>query len=183
MIARYNTKVMVCEAGYPYDQPVASKNYLADLITKTKSAGGLGVFYWEPECYNWQYYSLGAWDPTSKQPTIALDAFLEANPNPLSVKEEKIITSYKFNIYPNPFNPGTVISWQLAVGSNVSIKIYDMLGREVATLVDEFQTAGEHSIYFNGRQSTDNQQLSSGVYFCRMITQKHIETKKIVLMK
>ena len=48
MISRYNTKVMVCEAGFSYDQPVEANHYLLDLIEKTKSVGGLGVFYWEP---------------------------------------------------------------------------------------------------------------------------------------
>ena len=76
MIARYNAKVMVCEAGYDYDQPIEANHYLLDLIEKTKSVGGLGVFYWEPESYNWRGYNLGAWDPVTKQPTVALDAFL-----------------------------------------------------------------------------------------------------------
>ncbi len=76
MIARYNTKVMVCETGYLYNQPVEANHFLLDLIEKTKSVGGLGVFYWEPECYNWQNYQLGAWDPVTKEPTAALDAFL-----------------------------------------------------------------------------------------------------------
>ena len=61
VIARYNTKVMVCEAGYLYNQAVDANHYLLDIIKKTKSVGGLGVFYWEPECYNWQGYNLGAW--------------------------------------------------------------------------------------------------------------------------
>ena len=76
MISRYNTKVMVCEAGYSYDEPVEANHYLLDLIEKTKSVGGLGVFYWEPESYNWRGYNMGAWDPVTKQPTVALDAFL-----------------------------------------------------------------------------------------------------------
>ena len=77
MISRYNTKVMVCEAGYVYNQPVEAYHYLLDLIEKTKSVGGLGVFYWEPESYDWSGYQLGAWDPVTKQPTIAMDAFNE----------------------------------------------------------------------------------------------------------
>ena len=76
MIKRYQTKVMVVEAGYLYNQPVAANQYLLDLIAKTKSAGGLGVFYWEPESYNWQGYQLGAWNPATEEPTVAMDAFL-----------------------------------------------------------------------------------------------------------
>jgi arabinogalactan endo-1,4-beta-galactosidase len=78
MISRYNTPVMICEVGMPADQPAASQSFLTDIIKKTKSIPshkGLGVFYWEPECYNnWQGYSLGAFDNIGK-PTIAMNAF------------------------------------------------------------------------------------------------------------
>jgi arabinogalactan endo-1,4-beta-galactosidase len=79
MVARYGTPVMIVEAGMPADTPDASKAFLTDLISKTKSVqgnNGLGVFYWEPECYNnWNGYNLGAFDNSGK-PTIAMDAFL-----------------------------------------------------------------------------------------------------------
>ena len=77
MVTRYGKKVMICEAGMDVTAPTASKSFLTDLITKTKSiTGGLGVFYWEPEAYNnWKQYSLGAFDNTGK-PTIAMDAFI-----------------------------------------------------------------------------------------------------------
>ena len=74
MINRYQSKVMVCETGYQFDQPIEAYKFLRDLIEKTKSLGGLGVFYWEPESYG-NGYQLGAWDPVTKQPTSALDAF------------------------------------------------------------------------------------------------------------
>jgi arabinogalactan endo-1,4-beta-galactosidase len=79
MVQRYNKPVMIVEVGMSYDQPAATKAFLIDLITKTKSVSGgngLGVFYWEPECYsNWQGYSLGAFDNSGKV-TSALDGFL-----------------------------------------------------------------------------------------------------------
>lgn len=171
----FSTKVMICETGYPYNHPSEAKNFLADLIEKTKSVGGLGVFYWEPQCYSWKNYSLGAWDPITKQPTIALDAFLEANP--VSVKENEIISDYKLEIYPNPFNSTTIISWQQPQSSYVSLKIYDSLGREVSTLINVYKMAGSHKLTW----ITNN--LPSGIYFCRIISQQHTETKKIVLMK
>ena len=68
---------MVTETGYLYNQATTAYNFLVDLIRKTKSVDGLGVFYWEPECYWWQNYQLGAWDPITKRPTVALDAFLD----------------------------------------------------------------------------------------------------------
>ena len=80
MIARYNTPVMVVEVGMPNDQPEKSKAFLSDIISKTKTipnGKGLGVFYWEPQCYKkWNGYGLGAFDDNGK-PTIAMDAFLE----------------------------------------------------------------------------------------------------------
>ncbi len=81
--------------------------------------------------------------------------------------------------YPNPFNPSTVISWQLAVGSYVSLKIFDLLGQEVATLVDEYQQAG----VYNSQFSIINYKLSSGVYFYTLKAGNYVETKKMVLMK
>ncbi|MBS1489288.1 MAG: glycosyl hydrolase 53 family protein [Bacteroidetes bacterium] len=79
LVARYNTPVMVVEVGMPYNNPTDAKLFLQDIIAKTKSVAnynGLGVFYWEPECYNnWNGYTLGAFDNTGK-PTIAMDAFL-----------------------------------------------------------------------------------------------------------
>ena len=79
MISTYNKKVMVVEVGMPANDPANCKSFLADLIAKTKAIPkekGLGVFYWEPQCYkNWQGYSLGAFDDTGK-PSAAMDAFL-----------------------------------------------------------------------------------------------------------
>ncbi|MFH1195426.1 MAG: T9SS type A sorting domain-containing protein [bacterium] len=81
--------------------------------------------------------------------------------------------------YPNPFNPETVISWQLAAGSKVTLNIYDVLGREIATFVDEFQEAGIHHSTF----STQHYSLPSGVYFYQLKTNNFIQTKKMVLLR
>ena len=78
MVSRYSKEVMVCEVGMNWTDSTACNSFIADIIAKTKSvtaSKGLGVFYWEPECYsNWNGYSLGAFDNSGK-PTIALDAF------------------------------------------------------------------------------------------------------------
>ncbi|HUI29393.1 MAG TPA: family 43 glycosylhydrolase [Candidatus Acidoferrales bacterium] len=79
--------------------------------------------------------------------------------------------------YPNPFNPATRISYQLPVASNVTLKIYDVLGREVATLVDERQSAGYHGVTF------DAGNLASGVYFYRIGTEMSSAVKKLTLVK
>lgn len=79
--------------------------------------------------------------------------------------------------FPNPFNPTTVISFQLPVISNVSIKVFDVLGNEVATLVDEEKSAGIHQVNFNFKG------LSSGIYFYRIKSGNYSETKKMIFQK
>ena len=78
MINRYGKEVMVVEVGMPADQPQACKQFITDLISKTRALQGkkgLGVLYWEPQAYkSWQGYGLGAWGDDGK-PSIALDAF------------------------------------------------------------------------------------------------------------
>jgi arabinogalactan endo-1,4-beta-galactosidase len=82
MITRYGTQVMICETGMDKNQAEACKAFLTDLQVKTYSVGGLGVFYWEPEAYNWEGYNLIAWDYVTKAPTIGMDAFLIDPANP-----------------------------------------------------------------------------------------------------
>lgn len=85
--------------------------------------------------------------------------------------------------YPNPFNPSTVISWQLANNSLVTLKIYDILGNEIATLVNEYQNAGEHSIIFDASGSSFKGGLASGVYFYRLKAGNNTLTKKMLYLK
>ena len=78
MVARYNTDVMISEVGVPWDDQQA-KSIVSDIINKVKSINnnrGIGIFYWEPQAYNWKGYSLGAWNPNTGRPTSTLDAFI-----------------------------------------------------------------------------------------------------------
>ncbi|MFA6469868.1 MAG: GLUG motif-containing protein [Bacteroidota bacterium] len=79
--------------------------------------------------------------------------------------------------YPNPFNPSTVISYQLPVNSPVTMKVYDVIGREVATLVNEVKEAGSYSVTF------DASKLSSGIYFARLQNGDKVQLKKMLMMK
>ncbi|MHC1737477.1 MAG: FISUMP domain-containing protein [Ignavibacteriaceae bacterium] len=79
--------------------------------------------------------------------------------------------------YPNPFNPATVISYQLPVMSNVSLKVFDLIGNEVATLVNEEQPAGYHSVTFEAGK------LASGVYMYQLTAGNFCVTKKLILTK
>ena len=79
--------------------------------------------------------------------------------------------------YPNPFNPVTTISYSIPQAQHVSIKVFDMLGREVATLVNEEKSAGTYHVQFNGGN------LSSGTYLYRLIAGIYNESKKFILLK
>ncbi len=79
--------------------------------------------------------------------------------------------------YPNPFNPTTIIRYQIPNAGKVLLKIYDVLGREVETLVNYYQTAGLHSVEFNA------QNLPSGVYLYRLTSHGRSTTRKLVLLK
>jgi hypothetical protein len=81
------------------------------------------------------------------------------------------------NNYPNPFNPSTKIEFQIPELSFVSLKVYDVLGNEVATLVNEEKTVGNHTVEFNAAN------LPSGIYFYQINTGDFVQTKKMVLLK
>jgi len=86
-----------------------------------------------------------------------------------------------FQNYPNPFNPSTRIQYSLEKAAQVSLKVYNLLGNEVATLVSGRQQAGSYAVPFNTNQGTLN--LSSGVYFYRLETGSFVSMKKLILMK
>jgi len=79
--------------------------------------------------------------------------------------------------YPNPFNPNTTIKWQQPETGFVTLKIYDLLGREITTLLNEEFQAGEHETVF------DASMLSSGIYFYQLLAGSFIQTKKMILLK
>lgn len=84
--------------------------------------------------------------------------------------------------YPNPFNPETVISYRLVNSGHVKLKVYDLLGREVANLVNEVKSAGSHEIKFNSMLN-NNQSLPNGVYYYQLRVGNFFETKKMLLTK
>ena len=79
--------------------------------------------------------------------------------------------------YPNPFNPSTIISYQLPVTSNTNLKVYNLLGEEVATLFEGIQQPGKYEAIFNGSK------LASGMYVYRLSANIFVDVKKLVLLK
>ncbi|HMN23130.1 MAG TPA: T9SS type A sorting domain-containing protein, partial [Ignavibacteriaceae bacterium] len=96
------------------------------------------------------------------------------------VKEDKFPTVTQYSLsqnYPNPFNPSTKISWQSPVSSWQTLKVFDVLGKEVAVLVNEEKSSGSYEINF------DASKLSSGVYYYQLSAGVFIQTKKMILLK
>ena len=102
------------------------------------------------------------------------------------VKRISIIVSDEFNLpatfalfqnYPNPFNPSTIIRYQHPVDVNVTLKLYNVMGQEVQTLVNQAMEAGEHTVEFS------NTGLSSGVYFYTLTAGSFNETRKLLLVR
>lgn len=85
-----------------------------------------------------------------------------------------------FQNYPNPFNPVTCIEYRISNTEQVTLRVYDVLGREVAVLVNERKAPGNYTVQFNARLTTG---LASGVYFGRLTAGGYIESRKMVLMK
>lgn len=91
----------------------------------------------------------------------------------------EVVTSYELSQnYPNPFNPSTVINYQIVKGSHVNLKVFDILGNEIATLVNEFKPAGKYDIHFDAGKN-----LAAGIYFYRLSAGSFTETKKMLLLK
>ncbi len=84
--------------------------------------------------------------------------------------------------YPNPFNPSTKIVFSLARSSRVSLSIYDVTGRLIRVLLDERWESGKHQITWDGR-SADGREVSSGIYFYRLVAGDFVQTRKMVLLR
>lgn len=103
--------------------------------------------------------------------------------NATDVKENALVSSFAlFQNYPNPFNPSTVINYQIPTNGFVTLKIYNILGNEVATLVNEQKSSGSYSVQFsavNGYAST----LASGTYLYQLRVNDYVSNRKMLLLK
>lgn len=95
-----------------------------------------------------------------------------------SIEEEEIPAEFSLSQnYPNPFNPTTNISYNLPQASMVTIGVYNLLGQQVALLVNEYKSAGPHTVSFNASE------ISSGMYIYRMESENFVRSKKLLLIK
>ena len=136
----------------------------AVLQTKVK----LETFDHEVDAIPRRYTLLG--DPALKLPLNTINRI---------VRKQSIIPDLYclYQNYPNPFNPSSTIRYSIQKAGYVTIKVYDILGREIAILVNEFKPSGEYEIHLNGAN------LSSGIYYYQMRSGDFVDAKKFMLMK
>ena len=105
--------------------------------------------------------------------------------NILPKKEKQTSTPKEFELsqnIPNPFNPETQISYSLPEAAKVRLTVYNVLGRKVKKIVDDYQTAGPKTVHWDGKDESGSN-VASGIYFYRLDAAGYTETKKMVLMK
>jgi endo-1,4-beta-xylanase len=128
------------------------------------------MYYWRVSAIN-----------TNGASDFADFSFFTTNDKIVTIEERNdLLSEFKLmQNYPNPFNPSTNISYQIPSSGYVTLKVYDELGREAMTLVNEYQNAGIHNSQF----SIINSQLSSGIYFYTVRAGNYVQTKKMMLIK
>lgn len=115
---------------------------------------------------------------TVNQSGVAISNLKVSIANPVSVEDGEVVRSFNLEQnYPNPFNPSTVVGFQLSVAGQATLKVYDLLGREVAVLVNGVLPAGSHSATF------DATNLTSGVYVYKLEAGGRSMTKRMTLIK
>jgi endoglucanase len=158
------------------------RRYYMEYITGSIIKHGLVPFYWD-NGYTGNY-GLGIFNRTTGSqayPDIVktiMDVVDTSNTSTGMMDTELIPSKFLLmQNYPNPFNPNTRISWQSSVGSWQTLKVYDFLGKEIATLVNEYIPEGKHEVEFNAAG------LTSGCYFYQLRSGNYIDTKKLILIK
>lgn len=159
-----------------YHLQVSSDNFvtMADDTTLTDTSAVI-IYYKDKTTYSWRVSGINAAGEGSKSLAwnFTTDGVTEIDGLSNVIPDEYNL----YQNYPNPFNPSTVIKYDLPKGAFISVKVYDILGREVLTLVNEYQKAGTYKITF------DASNLTSGVYLYRIKANNFISVKKLVLMK
>lgn len=169
------------------DSDTAIKLYFSPSEIKDMDQSTLNIYYWNTSYKQWvpapnsvvnaadssvsceavysAYYKLmGAPKPAAVEPIVVQ----EAQQKPCALGQN----------YPNPFNPATTIGYSISADSHVTLKLYNTAGELVATMVDEFQSAGAHSVYYDAGES-----LSRGIYFYQLIAGDFVDTKRMVVLK
>lgn len=145
--------------------------YLDNTLIFSDPEGGIGKFV--------QYYVISVNNTSTSVPSnIVSGMFNKAQTGKIILPQTQVVENYNLSQnYPNPFNPSTVINYAIKEAGLVKIKVYDILGNEVAVLVNETKEAGYHSVKFNASK------LPSGVYVYTLQAGSFSEVKKMILVK
>lgn len=149
---------------------------ITDTVIQLPPLGANKMYYWHVSAVN----SNGASDFTDIIAFTTNDRIVS-----IEEKDELPVEFVLMQNYPNPFNPSTNISYKIPYSSFVTLKVYDELGREVTTLVNEFKNAGVYNTQFSSFNLPlrANSQFSSGVYFYTLKAGNFVQTKKMILIK
>jgi len=170
---------------------------MTDLVKYIDTAGGENIFFisgnWWTEVFNGVYPEIISLRLVDTK--LGIDTLIQAN---ITITDAEFYAEWKFRIgnitdvedidgvpsefslsqnYPNPFNPSTTIDFSIVERGLVKLKVFNLLGQEVALLVNEEKTAGHYNVDFNASQ------LASGIYVYQLQTNSFTATKKMILMK
>ena len=184
---RWITATEINNQGFEIERTrLRSSNYAEASWATIGFVQGFGTTT-EPKSYSFndENISTGFYSYRLKQ--IDFDGSIEYS----NVIKVEVTAPNKFSLeqnYPNPFNPSTIIKYAISNKQFVQLKVYDVLGNEVATLVNEELPAGEYEVDFHSNDNSDQsfrlvRNLSSGVYFYKLIAGSFSETKKMILAK
>lgn len=157
------------------------KDFIGYKIPGVPGQSGSSLFYTD----NKEYYALGVlnYSDYSRHKRIRDNVYytfkkiIEESLTDNS-DQPKVVQDYKlFDAYPNPFNPATTISYSIPEAGNVKLSVYDILGKQVSTLVNEYKSAGVHKLTFEGAS------LSTGIYILTIEAGEFRDSKKLMLMK
>jgi len=169
-------------------------NYLNDFLTGLSHSEGVAVFpngniligngaTSSVKLFDGDGNYLEDFIPSSAGNLLIPNAVVIREINAVSVSEGTSVKNsfiLKQN-YPNPFNPTTIIKYSIPNSAFTQIKIFDILGREISTLVNEYEQAGNYDIEFNAESNAG--ELSNGMYFYRITSGEYSDTKKMILLK
>jgi hypothetical protein len=165
--------------------------YDEDLETLGLSEDGLTVQYWDGDMKQW--VELTGFDVDTQKNTVTFTSATVSNYYAIfatnSVTDvdspSSDLTPRDFVLnqnYPNPFNPSTMIQFQLPVQSDVKLSIYNLLGQQIAILVDEIKSAGVYTVQWNG-QDASGRFVSSGIYLVKLEAGGQIKVRRMALLK
>ncbi len=168
----------VGDTGTPNDnQQLQLYKKIFPVLWKHPAVKGITLWGYTPPTWQATVYLVRS-DGTARPALFWLAQYVKDNPTGVEEMVSGLPLNYRLEQnFPNPFNPVTTIRYSVSKTSNVSLKVFDILGREVQTLVNTMQAPGQYTVTLNA------QGLGSGVYFYRLNTGNFIETKKLMLLK